>query len=241
MNEGLLPSHALGSIQPPASALVPTAPEDGPCWRLAHMMGLCTGAFSFLLGSCLLFPAIRDEERIIAAGGSGSVDSGDGSAAAAELTMLGLQSAWLYIVGSLGFLFVDVQEFFAFTADPIYRANIACSMLGSAAYVVGSVGNLDSIFRIAPLVGNLGFLLGSMVIGCSQTWKLCEAAAAAATRQQPRLPTTRDQSSPAASPCVRAQPARLILNRPTAAAASLRVPARKAHAHIPTCQLAGTH
>ena len=45
--------------------------------------------------------------------------------------MLGLQTAWLYVVGSLGFLYVDVQEFFTFTTDVTLRVNIACSMFVS--------------------------------------------------------------------------------------------------------------
>ena len=56
----------------------------------------------------------------------------DGSAAAAGVAMLGLQTAWLYVVGSLGFLYVDVQEFFTFTTDVTLRINIACSMFVSS-------------------------------------------------------------------------------------------------------------
>lgn len=168
MHEGLLPSHALGSIQPPD--FEPTAIEDGPCWRLAHVLGLCTGAVSFLLGSVLLFKQIREREHLF----DGSSDSsGDGSAAAAELTMVSLQSAWLYIVGSLGFCFVDVQELVAF-ASTRRRVGIAGSLLGSVAYVVGAVGHLDAVFAITPLIGTLGFLVGATVSSCAHACKLCK-------------------------------------------------------------------
>jgi hypothetical protein len=47
-------------------------------------------------------------------------------------------SAVLYTVGSIGFLFVDVQEFFTYE-DPVLRTNILLSASGSTMYVVGSV------------------------------------------------------------------------------------------------------
>ncbi len=174
MQEGLLPSHAIGSIQPPD--FEKTAIENGPCWRLAHGLGLCTGACFFLLGSVLLFVAIHEKELL--EGGSDSdsdSDSGDGSAAAAELTMLGLQSAWLYIVGSLAFCFVDVQELIAFE-NSRRRVGIGGSLLGSAAYVVGAVGHLDAVFAITPLIGTLGFLTGAIISSCAHAYKLCKSS-----------------------------------------------------------------
>lgn len=168
MNEGLLPSHALGSIQPPD--LEPTAPEDGPCWRLAHALGLCTGAAAFLLGSGLLFEEIQEKKHLLELEGSGS---SDGSAAAAEITMLGLQSAWLYIVGSLSFCFVDVQELVTF-ADTRRRIGTGASLVGSLAYAVGAVGHLDAVFAITPLIGTLGFLIGAAISSCAHVWKICE-------------------------------------------------------------------
>ena len=42
-------------------------------------------------------------------------------------------SAALYTVGSLGFLLVDVMEFFTFTSVFLLRLNIACSMTGVSA------------------------------------------------------------------------------------------------------------
>jgi hypothetical protein len=47
-------------------------------------------------------------------------------------------SALLYTVGSFGFLFVDVQEFFTFSGLEL-RTNISLSAFGSALYVIGSV------------------------------------------------------------------------------------------------------
>jgi hypothetical protein len=171
MQEGLLPSHALGSIQPPD--FDQTAIEDGPCWRLAHGLGLCTGACFFLLGSALLFVSIHEKE-LLEAGSASASESSDGSAAAAEVTMLGLQSAWLYIFGSLAFCFVDVQELIAF-ANTRRRVGIGGSLLGSAAYIVGAVGHLDAVFAITPLIGTLGFLSGAIISTCAHACKLCKS------------------------------------------------------------------
>lgn len=174
MQEGLLPSHAIGSIQPPdfESAAI----EDGPCWRLAHLLGFCTGAGSFLLSGVLLFTAMHDKERLIEDGSTSTSDSEDGSAAGAELIMLELQSAWLCIVGSLAFCFVDVQELVAF-AKTSRRASSALSLLGSVGYVVGAVGHLDAIFAITPLIGILGFLIGASISVCAHLCKLCKSYA----------------------------------------------------------------
>lgn len=150
----------------------PAAPEDGPCWRLAHALGLCAGAAAFLLGSGLLFESIQTKKHLLETEGSASLDSGDGSAAAAELAMLGLQSAWLYIVGSLSFCFVDVQELVTFT-DFHRRVGIGASLLGSLAYVVGAAGHLDAVFAVTRLIGTLGFLIGATISGCAHAWKMC--------------------------------------------------------------------
>jgi hypothetical protein len=42
----------------------------------------------------------------------------------------GSAAAWLYIVGSVGFLYVDVLEFITFTEDPWLRFNISISATG---------------------------------------------------------------------------------------------------------------
>jgi hypothetical protein len=67
---------------------------------------------------------------------------------------------------------VDVQEFSTFTDDVILRINIFCSIIGSFSYLVGSAGFLPKIYNWSPLVGIIGFIIGSAVIMCSQAWKL---------------------------------------------------------------------
>ena len=81
-------------------------------------------------------------------------------------------SAALYTVGSLGFLMVDVMEFFTFTDDLWLRTNIACSMSGSLAYVIGSIGFFPSIYEQTSEIGIWGFILGSLLIGLWQLWIL---------------------------------------------------------------------
>ena len=71
-----------------------------------------------------------------------------------------LWSAWLYTVGSFGFLGVDCLEFVTFTADRWLRANIALSATGSLCYVIGSVGFFPRIYAATDRVGVWGFILG---------------------------------------------------------------------------------
>lgn len=56
----------------------------------------------------------------------------------------GTVSAWLYVIGSSGFLYVDVLEFFTFTQDSQLRCNISLSATGSLLYLIGSAGNPTS-------------------------------------------------------------------------------------------------
>jgi hypothetical protein len=88
-------------------------------------------------------------------------------------------SAALYTVGSLGFLFVDVQEFFTFASEPMLRANIALSATGSLLYVLGSLGFLPAVEAATPIIGTWGFLLGSALIFVSQSMKLLRIGGAA--------------------------------------------------------------
>lgn len=129
---------------------------DRAWWRATHAFGFCLGGITFLIGTLLYYPAIYDASR----------HDEDGVA------MLGVTTAWLYVIGSAGFLYVDVQEFFTFKDDLMLRINICCSMFGSLLYLIGSAGFLPSIYGWSPLVGILGFWGGSLSIGCSQTWKL---------------------------------------------------------------------
>jgi hypothetical protein len=115
-------------------------------WRVFHALSFCIGGISFIIGTALLFPV--------------------------PTYMLSLSSAVIYTIGSLGFLFVDLQEFFTFTEDTILRFNISLSATGSLAYVIGSIGYIPSLQSISPLLGIWGFIIGSAFIFFSQVWKL---------------------------------------------------------------------
>ncbi|KAL6758902.1 hypothetical protein V8C86DRAFT_2584309 [Haematococcus lacustris] len=113
-------------------------------WRLFHALSFLTGGTTFIAGTlCLFYPNIPGFD---------------------------FWSAVLYTIGSFGFLFVDVQEFFTFGGF-VLRCNISMSMLGSFLYVVGSAGFLPAVAAWNPAVGIWGFILGSAFIGVSQLWK----------------------------------------------------------------------
>jgi hypothetical protein len=129
---------------------------DQDWWRFLHYGGFCLGGITFLIGTLLYYPTIYETAK------------GNDS----DVRTLSVVTAWLYIIGSAGFLFVDVQEFFTFTDDVILRINISCSMIGSLFFLIGSAGFLPTFYNWCPLIGIIGFLAGSFFIGCSQTWKL---------------------------------------------------------------------
>jgi hypothetical protein len=161
-NQAMAPSGNFFSFTDEGSPLlghhqsdkIPIWDREG--WRLLHYFGFCLGGFTFLIGTLLYYPTIY----YTAKGNDSTV-----------LT-LSIVTAWLYTIGSAGFLFVDVQEFFTFTDDTILRINISCSMVGSLFYLIGSAGFLPEIYSWTPLIGIIGFLAGSLLIGCSQAWKL---------------------------------------------------------------------
>ena len=129
---------------------------DQVWWRFLHYGGFCMGGITFLIGTLLYYPTIYETAK--------GNDSG--------VLTLSVITAWLYTIGSAGFLFVDVQEFYTFTDDVMLRTNISCSMVGSFFYLIGSAGFLPVFYNWCPLIGIIGFLAGSLSIGCSQTWKL---------------------------------------------------------------------
>lgn len=97
--------------------------------------------------------------------------------APASNTTAALLSAILYIIGSIGFLTVDVQEFFTFTACVPLRWNICLSAIGSTLYVLGSIGFIPSVITDSGSgLGVWGFILGSAFIGVSQLWKCIRLA-----------------------------------------------------------------
>jgi hypothetical protein len=130
--------------------------RDTDIWRFVHYCAFCIGGFTFLIGSLLYYPGIEFT----------SDGNSDGVA------KIGVAVAWLYTIGSAGFLVVDLQEFFTFTEDLIVRINISGSVIGSLLYFIGSVGFFPKIYIWEPLIGIVGFVVGSIFIGFSQTWKL---------------------------------------------------------------------
>ena len=82
--------------------------EDQGWWRITHAFAFFLGGSTFVFGtSCYFYP---DWE----AGGE--------------------VAGWLYTLGSCGFLYVDVLEYFTFTDDLWLRRNISMSAMGSFWY-----------------------------------------------------------------------------------------------------------
>ena len=127
---------------PPAAADA----SSGRAWRVLHAAAFLEGGLTFIAGTLVLYWP--------------------------QSALLAALSAALYTAGSLGFLAVDVQEFFTFTSERPLRANIALSACGSLLYVVGSAGFFPAAEAVAPAVGVWGFLLGSALIFVSQCMKL---------------------------------------------------------------------
>lgn len=121
--------------------------QDTTWWRILHAIGFATGGLTFIVGTALYFAPPSDAIEILAAA--------------------------LYIIGSLGFLTVDVMEFYTpdYKVLPL-RYNIAMSATGSFFYVLGSIGYLPSILAQTEALGVWGFIVGSFLIGCSQAWKV---------------------------------------------------------------------
>ena len=116
-------------------------------WRVLHGVAFFIGGSTFIVGSALFFfPSVPNYLFI---------------------------SAVFYIVGSFGFLFVDLQEFFTYRDNSnLLRTNISLSATGSLFYVIGSVGFLPSVYDTTAMVGIWGFILGSAFIFGSQSWKV---------------------------------------------------------------------
>ena len=120
--------------------------EDTTCWRFFHSAGFITGGTTFIAGTAVLYLEPTD--------------------------FIANLSAFLYTVGSVGFLLVDVMEFFTFTENLLLRLNIAFSAIGSTLYVIGSAGFFPDIYNENDFYGIWGFIMGSLCIGLSQIWKV---------------------------------------------------------------------
>jgi hypothetical protein len=147
-------------------------------WQVPHWLGFCVGAPTLSSASDTSPPLPWQNAHPTACIQAHGLPTGGTSFIAGTACLFSsdwapgpLDSALLYIIGSLGFLAVDVMEFFTFTEDKLIRLNISISMSGSAAYVVGSVGFLPAVYALSPSIGIWGFIVGSVLIGVSQLWK----------------------------------------------------------------------
>ena len=132
-------------------------PADRVAWRALHAASFLLGGSTFIAGTALLLSPTR---------------------LAATL------SALLYTIGSVGFVAVDIQEFFTFTSPLNLRANIALSALGSTFYIAGSVAYFPQLAGGAA-AGTLLFIAGSAIIATSEVLKI--ARLACATPRAPRV------------------------------------------------------
>jgi hypothetical protein len=148
----------VGSLDSGDAAAAPLL-QDTLTWKAVHAFCFLLGGTTFCAGTAALYP--------------------DPSPQLATL------SAALYTVGSLGFLAVDVLEFFTFTSPCLLRSNILLSACGSAFYVAGSLGYFPALLAASPALGVWGFILGSALIGLSQLCKLRRIAHSAGALEVP--------------------------------------------------------
>jgi len=78
----------------------------------------------------------------------------------------------LFIIGSSSFLIVDMMEMITSPNTFWVRLNLAMNTMGSIFYVVGSIGFIPAVFNEGKALGALGFIVGSILIGYSQIWKI---------------------------------------------------------------------
>jgi hypothetical protein len=117
---------------------------------LWHGINYIIGGSTFLLGSLVLFPSF------------------------ANLFDTASISAWLYTIGSTGFLLADITEWKHYTTLKcdylILSINFLVSVLGSLLYLTGSICFIPKLNQVPA--GELQFIVGSTIIVASQTWKL---------------------------------------------------------------------
>ena len=116
-------------------------------WQIVHVLCFALGGFTFIIGTLCYFDFLQ------------AYDLG----------------AWLYIIGSCGFLGVDVLELATYyKLDKYLTINICLSVTGSTLYILGSIGFLPSMDTdgSTSALGIWGFILGSFFIGTSQLWKV---------------------------------------------------------------------
>jgi hypothetical protein len=144
--------------------------SSASAWRTAHAAFFLVGGLAFVLGTAYLYVP--------------------------NYALSSVLSGWLYVVGSLGFLAVDVLEFFTFID---IRTNIALSICGSTLYVIGSIGFVPVVYAVSPLFGIWGFIAGSLFIAVSECWKMYRIGCLA-PEKQPLLSAVGDGSIHANTP-----------------------------------------
>jgi len=120
--------------------------QHSPLWYITLCLAYFIGGTTFILGtSCYFDKNWHDGGEI------GSV---------------------LFIIGSVSFLIADTMEIVASSDDVWIRLNLSLSVIGSIFYVMGSIGFIPSIFNQKEILGATGFIIGSILIGSSQIWKV---------------------------------------------------------------------
>lgn len=146
-------------------------------WRVTHWIGYIIGGTTFAIGSAMYFPTVNDY----------------------------VSGGWLFTIGSAGFAFADLYEWWmnnrvgCFKYEP-YRLNYEkevgayfehpntylgryqraenginffFSFTGSTLYLIGSILFIPATDSI--VLGTYVFIIGSLVIFLSQTWKVYRA------------------------------------------------------------------
>jgi len=146
-------------------------------WRINHSLTYLIGGFTFVAGSCCYLPGMQNY----------------------------VYGAWLFTIGSAAFFYADINEWWKNNRvgclfDDEYRSmfesqvgcymapqesilgifqraenglNFAFSAFGSFLYLIGSILFIPSLQSV--VLGTEVFIVGSIIIFLSQTWKLYRA------------------------------------------------------------------
>ena len=121
----------------------PKSTVDNPiAWRLWHAINYFIGGFTFLVGSIVLYPKFNNWFN------------------ASTI------SAWLYTIGSTGFLLADITQWKHYTTIKcnymIISLNFLISVVGSLFYLTGSICFIPKLDKVPA--GELQFIIGSTFI-----------------------------------------------------------------------------
>jgi hypothetical protein len=116
----------------------------GPVWNFFQSLFSLAGGVTFVIGTGIYYFRVQHGASI---------------------------SALLYTIGSCCFVALDTMEIIAARKLHVaYRVNMALNWLGSALYLVGSVGFFPAVNSMSNQFSIQGFVWGSFCMGCSQIW-----------------------------------------------------------------------